>query len=155
MLSRFAPNDIVRLYLIAHGEQWRKKGKREWDKYTFGIYGCWVMGDDGTLDYIPEEKYTEELLVRKNVTLLANGYLSAVQYGETLPQILAKGRHVLRKDKSKWNEQQQQRAQVFLRIRKKKCKQRVSQRIVCSQNLYRDEKTIIYCRNPHIKCFIP
>ena len=38
---------------------------------------------------------------------------------------------------------------------KKKCKQRVSQRIVCSQNLYRDEKTIIYCRNPHIKCFIP
>ena len=119
MLSRFAPNDIVRLYLIAHGEQWRKKGKREWDKYTFGIYGCWVMGDDGTLDYIPEEKNTKELLVRKNVTLLANGYLSAVQNGETLPQILAKGRHVLRKDKSKWNEQQQQRAQVFLRIRKK------------------------------------
>ena len=21
------------------GEQWRKEGKREWDKYTFGIYG--------------------------------------------------------------------------------------------------------------------
>ena len=33
--------------------------------------------------------------------------------GETLPQILAKGRHVLRKHKSKWNEQQQQRAQVL------------------------------------------
>ena len=43
------------------GEQWRKEGKREWDKYTFGIYGCWVMDDDGNLDYVPEEEYTEEL----------------------------------------------------------------------------------------------
>ena len=25
------------------------------------MYGCWVMGDDGNLDYIPEEEYTEEL----------------------------------------------------------------------------------------------
>ena len=43
------------------GEQWRKEGKREWDKYTFGIYGCWGMDDDGNLDYVPEEEYTEEL----------------------------------------------------------------------------------------------
>ena len=43
------------------GEQWRKEGKREWDKYTFGIYGCWVMDEDGNLDYVPEEEYTEEL----------------------------------------------------------------------------------------------
>ena len=43
------------------GEQWRKEGKREWDKYTFGIYGCWVMDVDGNLDYVPEEEYTEEL----------------------------------------------------------------------------------------------
>lgn len=43
------------------GEQWRKEGKREWDKYTFGIYGCWVMDDDGNLDYVSEEEYTEEL----------------------------------------------------------------------------------------------
>ena len=31
------------------------------DKYTFGCYGCWVMDDDGNLDYVPEEEYTEEL----------------------------------------------------------------------------------------------
>ena len=31
------------------------------DKYTFGVYGCWVMDDDGNLDYVPEEEYTEEL----------------------------------------------------------------------------------------------
>ena len=27
----------------------------------FGVYGCWVMDDDGNLDYVPEEEYTEEL----------------------------------------------------------------------------------------------
>lgn len=48
-------------YANGDGEQWRKESKREWDKYTFGIYGCWVMDDDGNLDYVPEEEYTEEL----------------------------------------------------------------------------------------------
>ena len=43
------------------GQKWREQSKREWDKYTFGVYGCWIMDDDGNLDYIPEEEYTEEL----------------------------------------------------------------------------------------------
>ena len=42
-------------------QQWRNQPKREWDKYTFGCYGCWVMDDDGNLDYVSEEDYTEEL----------------------------------------------------------------------------------------------
>lgn len=42
-------------------QKWRTSTKREWDKYTFGCYGCWVMGDDGNLDYVPEEEYSEEL----------------------------------------------------------------------------------------------
>lgn len=41
--------------------KWSGQTKREWDKYTFGCYGCWVMDDDGNLDYVPEEQYTEEL----------------------------------------------------------------------------------------------
>lgn len=41
--------------------KWKENTKREWDKYTFGCYGCWVMDDDGNLDYVPEEEYTEEL----------------------------------------------------------------------------------------------
>lgn len=49
---RFCPGDE---------QLWRGQAKREWDKYTFGCYGCWVMGDDGNLDYVPEEQYTEEL----------------------------------------------------------------------------------------------
>lgn len=42
-------------------QKWREQGKCEWDKYTFGVYGCWMMDADGNLDYIPEEQYTEEL----------------------------------------------------------------------------------------------
>lgn len=42
-------------------QKWKENTKREWDKYTFGCYGCWVMDDDGNLDYVPEEEYTEEL----------------------------------------------------------------------------------------------
>ena len=42
-------------------QRWREQAKREWDKYTFGCYGCWVTDDDGGLSYVPEEEYTEEL----------------------------------------------------------------------------------------------
>ena len=42
-------------------QKWKENAKREWDKYTFGCYGCWIMGDDGNLDYVPEEEYSEEL----------------------------------------------------------------------------------------------
>ena len=42
-------------------QKWKEQSKREWDKYTFGVYGCWMMDDDGNLDYVPEEEYTEEL----------------------------------------------------------------------------------------------
>lgn len=42
-------------------KKWSGQTKREWDKYTFGCYGCWMMDDDGNLDYVPEEQYTEEL----------------------------------------------------------------------------------------------
>lgn len=42
-------------------QQWRAQSKREWDKYTFGCYGCWTMDEDGNLDYTKEEDYTEEL----------------------------------------------------------------------------------------------
>ncbi len=41
--------------------KWREQGKREWDKYTFGVYGCWMMDADGNLDYVPEAQYTEEI----------------------------------------------------------------------------------------------
>lgn len=42
-------------------DEWRLSGKREWNKYSFGLYGCWVLGDDGDLDYVSEESYSDEL----------------------------------------------------------------------------------------------
>lgn len=48
-------------FCAGDAQKWKEHPKREWDKYTFGCYGCWVMDDDGNLDYVPEEEYTEEL----------------------------------------------------------------------------------------------
>ena len=48
-------------FCAGDAQKWKEQPKREWDKYTFGCYGCWVMDDDGNLDYVPEEEYTEEL----------------------------------------------------------------------------------------------
>ena len=35
--------------------------KRDWDKYNFGLYGCWTMDDEGNLDYVNEANYTDEM----------------------------------------------------------------------------------------------
>lgn len=48
-------------FCAGNEQQWREQTKREWGKYTFGCYGCWVMDDDGNLDYVHEDDYTEEL----------------------------------------------------------------------------------------------
>ena len=45
-------------FCAGDAQKWKEQPKREWDKYTFG---CWMMDDDGNLDYVPEEEYTEEL----------------------------------------------------------------------------------------------
>ncbi|MCS2613151.1 DUF4099 domain-containing protein [Bacteroides fragilis] len=48
-------------FCAGDAQKWKEQPKREWDRYTFGCYGCWVMDDDGNLDYVPEDEYTEEL----------------------------------------------------------------------------------------------
>lgn len=42
-------------------QRWKSTAKREWDKYTFGVYGCWMTDENGDLSYVPEEQYTDEL----------------------------------------------------------------------------------------------
>ena len=32
------------------------------DRFSFGIYGCWVRNDAGDLNYVREEDYTDEIL---------------------------------------------------------------------------------------------
>ena len=40
---------------------WLQNPKRDWDKYNFGLYGCWTMDDEGNLDYVNEANYTDEM----------------------------------------------------------------------------------------------
>ena len=55
-------NSNTGIRLAAGNEQvWRREAKREWDKYNFGIFGCWTMDENGNLDYIHEEDYSEEI----------------------------------------------------------------------------------------------
>lgn len=48
---------------ITEGDEvkWREQNKRIGEKYTFGCYGCWVMDNEGNLDYVKEEDFSEEL----------------------------------------------------------------------------------------------
>lgn len=41
--------------------QWRERKTQVCEKYNFGCFGCWIMDDDGSLDYVREEDYSEEL----------------------------------------------------------------------------------------------
>lgn len=60
-------DDLTGIRINKGDEQlWLTQPKREWDKYNFGIYGCWTMDDSGNLDYIPEEEYTEEMWAELN-----------------------------------------------------------------------------------------
>ena len=42
-------------------KKWRQQSKREWGKHNFGCFGCWTMDEDGNLDYVHEDDYTEEM----------------------------------------------------------------------------------------------
>ncbi len=42
-------------------KMWSEQRTRDWDKYTFGLYGCWIMDEDGNLDYVNEDDYTDEI----------------------------------------------------------------------------------------------
>lgn len=41
-------------------KRWKEGGVRQWNKYSVGVFGCWMM-ENGDLSYIPEEEYTEEI----------------------------------------------------------------------------------------------
>lgn len=53
--------DKALLLCSGDAEAWRERQKKPFEQYTFGVSGCWVMDDEGHLDYVSEEDYTEEL----------------------------------------------------------------------------------------------
>ena len=55
-------NSKTGIRFAAGDEQtWKREAKREWAKYNFGAFGCWMADDNGDLNYVHEEDYTEEL----------------------------------------------------------------------------------------------
>lgn len=40
---------------------WRDEERREYGKFNFGLNGCWIANDEGGLDYVPEDEYSEDL----------------------------------------------------------------------------------------------
>ena len=42
-------------------DTWREDDRRDYGKFNFGLNGCWISNDEGGLDYVPEDEYTEEL----------------------------------------------------------------------------------------------
>ena len=48
-------------FCLGDTQKWQQQENRQWEKYNFGLYGCWQADDDGNLSYTPEEEYDEEL----------------------------------------------------------------------------------------------
>lgn len=42
-------------------DTWREDDRLDYGKFNFGLNGCWISNDEGGLDYVPEDEYTEEL----------------------------------------------------------------------------------------------
>ena len=42
-------------------EAWKEDDRREYGKFNFGLNGCWIANDEGGLDYVTEDEYSEEL----------------------------------------------------------------------------------------------
>lgn len=48
-------------HCMGDAKKWKEQASQAVDTYTFGIFGCWVKDDDGNLDYVPEDEYTETM----------------------------------------------------------------------------------------------
>lgn len=48
---------------ISEGDerQWREADRRDYAKYNFGLNGCWIADDEGGLNYVSEDDYTDDL----------------------------------------------------------------------------------------------
>lgn len=55
-------NEASGIRVVAGDENaWRDEERREYGKFNFGLNGCWIANDEGGLDYVPEEEYSEVL----------------------------------------------------------------------------------------------
>lgn len=64
---RFCAGDVNR---------WLEMADKKLDKFNFGINGCWVQADDGSLGYVKEEDYTEEIIEEQKKMIAHNQTIS-------------------------------------------------------------------------------
>lgn len=48
-------------FCLGDAQKWKQQENTVWEKYNFGLYGCWQADADGNLSYTPEEEYDEEM----------------------------------------------------------------------------------------------
>ena len=48
-------------FSVGDTQKWQQQESHQWEKYNFGLYGCWKADDEGNLSYTPEEDYDEEM----------------------------------------------------------------------------------------------
>ena len=65
----------IRLVLGTREKWLRDKGESTMDRYSFGIYGCWVKDREGNLDYIHEQDYTDEIWAEQEKAIARNSGL--------------------------------------------------------------------------------
>lgn len=58
--------------VIGDAVAWNETRKHTLDRYNFGIFGCWMVDNDGNLEYVHEEDYSEELLAEQKKVIAAN-----------------------------------------------------------------------------------
>lgn len=49
-------------FAMGDSNDWKEIESREYDKYMFGLNGCWVEQEDGSLDYVDEADFTDDIL---------------------------------------------------------------------------------------------
>lgn len=47
--------------VLGDERQWREQEKRDYMRYNFGLNGCWVANDEGGMDYVSEDDYTDDM----------------------------------------------------------------------------------------------
>ena len=48
-------------HCMGNAQKWKEQASQAMEPFTFGIFGCWVKDDEGNLNYVPEDEYTESM----------------------------------------------------------------------------------------------
>lgn len=46
--------------------EWHLQSNSKLERFNFGLEGCWTLEEDGTMNYVPQDQYTEEMTTAFN-----------------------------------------------------------------------------------------